>query len=174
VSYHIRKGKVMKHKKIQKRFLLYIDGDLPEAEKLLIDQHLNECSICKKHFEGLANIWNEERTLEQPLPSPALWYKLKNTLEKEIEKPNPLRALVGNARLLINTAMTVGVVVVAIFIGSRLGSLLSPQNTSQSVTYAQSENNRDDFGMSYFDAVPPNSITKDIFLSASNDKGLQK
>ena len=37
----------MEHKKIQKRFLLYIDGDLPEVEEVLIEQHLNECSSCK-------------------------------------------------------------------------------------------------------------------------------
>lgn len=171
----------MKHKKIQKRFLLYIDGDLNVAEKLIIDHHLNECSSCKKHFEELANIWNEERTLEQPLPSPALWYKLKNRMDKEAEKPIPLRVIVGKAKLLLNTAITVVVVVFAIFIGSRFGSLLNPQKTGENITYAQSENNRDEFGMSYFDAVPPGSLAKDVFIpegwipiTSANDGGLQK
>jgi len=164
----------MKHKKIQKRFLLYIDGDLNVAEKLIIDQHLNECVTCNKQYEVITKIWKEERKLEQPLPSPALWYDLKNRMEKEAEKSNPLRAIVGNTKLLFNSVITVGVVVFAIFIGSKFGSLLSPQNIGQSVTYSQSENNRDEFGMSYFDAVPPGSLAKDVFINTANDGGLQK
>lgn len=164
----------MKHKKIQKRFLLYIDGDLNAAEKLIIDQHLNECVGCKKHFEELAEIWNEERKFEKPLPSPALWYDLKNRMEKEAEKSIPFSAKVGNAKLLFNSVISIGVVVFAIFIGSRFGSLLNPQNVGQNVTYAQSENSRDEFGMSYFDAAPPNSLAKDIFITSANNEGLQK
>ena len=164
----------MKHKKIQKKFLLYIDGDLPESEKILIEQHLNECVTCNKQYEVITKIWKEERKLEQPLPSPALWYDLKNRMEKEAEKSIPLRAKVGNTKLLFNSVITVGVVVFAIFIGSRFGGLLSPQTTSRNVTYAQSKNIRDEFGMSYFDAVPPNSIAKDIFITGLDKGGLQK
>ncbi|MCX6173970.1 MAG: zf-HC2 domain-containing protein [Ignavibacteriales bacterium] len=162
----------MKHKKIQKRFLLYIDGDLTETEKLLIEQHLTECSSCKKHFEELANIWNEEIKLEQPLPSPALWYALKNRMEEKTR--NPGRVSITNAKLLLNTAFTVAVVVLAILTGSWFGSRLNPRTGVKNNSYVKTENIRDDFGMSYFDVVSPNSITKDIFLSASNDKGLQK
>jgi len=162
----------MKHKKIQKRFLLYIDGDLPETEKLLIEQHLIECYSCKNHFDGLANIWNEERRLEQPIPSPALWYNLKNRMEEKTG--NPIRAAITNAKFLLNTAFTVGVVVFAILTGSWFGTKLNPQTGSNNNSLALMENTRDEFGMSYFDVVPPNSITKDLGLSASNDKGLQK
>lgn len=163
----------MKHKKIQKKFLLYIDGDLSESEKLLIDQHLDECADCKRHFEELANIWNEERTLEQPLPSPSLWYDLKDRIEKENLKKAPASATISNFKLMLNTAITVVVVVFAVFVGSKFGSALSPQNT-QSDTYAYSENIQDEFGMSYFDAVPPNSIAKDLLVIPTTDKGLQK
>lgn len=162
----------MRHKKIQKRFLLYIDGDLPEAEKQLIKQHLIECSSCKNHFDGLANIWNEEGKLEQPLPPPALWYALKNRMEEKTG--NPIRAAITNAKFLLNTAFTVGVVVFAILTGSWFGSKLNPQTGSNNNSFALMENTRDEFGMSYFDVVSPNSITKDLFLSVSNDKGLQK
>lgn len=163
----------MKHKKIQKKFLLYIDGDLSEDENLLIDQHLNECRSCKRHFEELANIWNKERTLEQPLPSQALWYDLKDRMEKESLKKIPAAAMISNVKLLLNTAITVAVVVLAVFVGSRFGSALSPQNT-QGDTYVYSENSIDEFGMRYFDAVPPNSIAKDLFVTPTTGKGLQK
>lgn len=162
----------MKHKGIRRRFLLYIDGDLSETEKVLIERHLNECTGCKKHFEELANIWNEERKLEQLLPSPALWYSLKNRIEEGAR--NPSRAKINNAKLLFNTAFSVFVVVFAILTGSWFGSILNPQTRTRENLYTQTANIRDDFGMSYFDVVPPNSITKDIFLSVSNDKGLQK
>ena len=162
----------MKHKGIRRRFLLYIDGDLSETEKVLIERHLNECTGCKKHFEELANIWNEERKLEQLLPSPALWYSLKNRIEEGAR--NPSRIKINNAKLLFNTAFSVVVVVFAILTGSWFGSILNPQTGTRKNLYTQTANIRDDFGMSYFDVVPPNSITKDIFLSVSNDKGLQK
>lgn len=163
----------MKHKKVQKKFLLYIDGDLFEAERLLIERHLNECSECKEHFDELAKIWNEERTLEQPLPSQALWYDLKDRMEKESLKKVPAATKISNVKLLLNTAITVAVVVFAVFVGSRFGSALSLQNT-QSDTYVYSENIQDEFGMSYFDAGPPNSIAKDLFVIPTTDKGLQK
>lgn len=163
----------MKHKKNQKKFLLYIDGDLSEVEKLLIDQHFDECADCKRYFEELANIWNKERILESPLPSPALWYDLKDRMEKESLKKVPAAAKINNVKLLLNTAITVVVVVFAVFVGSRFGSALSRQNI-QSETYVYSENIKDEFGMSYFDAVPPNSIAKDLFVIPTTDKGLQK
>lgn len=164
----------MKHKNIQKKFLLYIDGDLSIAEKLLIDRHLKECVGCKKHFEKLANIWKEERKLEQPLPSSLLWYDLKNRMEKETGKSMPFRVVLGNPKLLLNSAITVGVVVFAIFIGSRFGNILSPQYDAGNALYAKIENVRDEFGMSYFDAVPPGSLAKDIILTSANDGGFKK
>ena len=52
--------------------------------------------------------------------------------------------------------------------------LLSKQSNTQSETYVYSENIQDEFGMSYFDAVPPNSIAKDLLVIPTTDKGLQK
>lgn len=164
----------MKHKKIQKRFHLYIDGNLPEADKVLIEQHLNECDSCKKHFEVLAELWNEERKLAQPLPSPALWYNLKNRMEGKTKKPILIREMIGNAKLLLNTAFTVVAVVFAIIIGSRFGSTLISKNGVQNNFYTQAEDIRDDFGLSYFDVVPPNSVAKDILFMTINDKGIRK
>lgn len=155
----------MKHQKIQKKFLLYFDGDLSEVEKILIDQHLEKCTDCKRHFEELVKIWNEEKTLGKPLPSQALWYDLKDRMEKVQVSTN-----VGNVKLLFNTAISFFVIVFAVFIGSRFGSALS----TQSETYVYSENIQDEFGMSYFDAVPPNTIGKDIFISPANNKGMKK
>lgn len=164
----------MKHKKFQEKFLLYVDGDLSEAGKLLIDQHLDACVDCKRHFEELANIWNEERILESPLPSQVLWYDLKNRMEKESLKKAPIPIMISNAKMLLNTAFTVVVIVFAVFIGSKLGSELTPKGNAKNGTYAYSENIKDEFGMSYFDAVPPNSIAKDLLVISTTDKGLQK
>lgn len=164
----------MKHKKIQKKFLLYIDGDLSEAEKLLIDQHLDECGDCKRHFEDLANIWNEERILESPLPSQALWYDLKDRIEKERLKKAPITIMISNAKMLLNTAFTVVVIVFAVFVGSKLGSELTSKGSTESGAYAYSKNIKDEFGMSYFDSVPPNSLAKDIFIPPANNEGMKK
>lgn len=164
----------MKHKNIQKKFLLYIDGDLSEVEKIFIDQHLDECADCKRHFEELAKIWNKERTLEQPLPSQALWYDLKDRMEKESLKKVSAATTISNVKLLLNTAITVVVVVFAVFVGSKFGTALNIQGSSQSKTHAYSENSIDEFGMSYFDTVPPNSIAKDLFVTPTSGKGLQK
>ena len=163
----------MKHNKIQKKFLLYIDGYLSEAEKLLIDQHLNECGDCKRHFEELTNIWNEERILESPMPSQALWYDLKDRIEKERLKKAPIKIMISNAKILLNTAFTIVVIVFAVFVGSKLGSELTPKGSTESGTFAYSKNIKDEFGMSYFDAVPPNSLAKDIFIPPSNNVGMK-
>jgi predicted anti-sigma-YlaC factor YlaD len=164
----------MKHNKIQKKFLLYNDGYLSEAEKLLIEQHLDVCGDCKRYFEELANIWNEERKLESPLPSQALWYDLKDRIEKERFKKAPITIMVSNAKILLNTAFTMFVIVFAVFVGSKLGSELTPKGSTESGTYDYSENIKDEFGMSYFDAVPPNSLAKDIFIPPANNEGMRK
>jgi predicted anti-sigma-YlaC factor YlaD len=160
----------MNHNKIQKKFLLYFDGDLSASDKSAIDQHLNECAHCKKLFREVSEIWGQESNFEQPIPSPKLWYELKNRLEKETVRPLFINKLV-DAKLLFESAIKIGMIAVSIFIGSRFGYIISLQSFTSINSVAQIENISDDFGLSYFEAVPPGSLAKEILVTGNLGRG---
>lgn len=160
----------MNHKKIQKQFLLYNDGDLSPKEKSLFDQHISECADCRTLFHEVSEIWRLESNIEKLVPSPTLWYKLKNRIEKTEAQPFVISKLV-NAKLFVSSALKFGVVALSIFIGARFGYLISPQSSTSNNSHAQIENIRDEFGLSYFNPVPPGSLAKDILITEIDQRG---
>jgi len=155
----------MKHKKIRKKFILYLDGDLPETERNKIEQHLSGCESCKNALKAIDELWNNEKMYEASPPE-SLWYKLNYKLEeKRIKKTAGLDV---NKKLIFNIAATVTLIVISVFTGSRLGVSLNPSVNNENIVYHQSGEVRDDFGINYFDVLPPNSIAEEVFLTASN------
>ncbi|MBI4650064.1 zf-HC2 domain-containing protein [Candidatus Desantisbacteria bacterium] len=77
----------MNHKNIQKKFLFYIDGNLPASEMNMVKEHISLCPLCSKHLDEISEIWKQEKILEEREPSPYIWKKLeKNIREYENNK----------------------------------------------------------------------------------------
>lgn len=155
----------MKHKKIHKKFILYLDGDLHETERRKIEKHMLGCAECRNTLKAVSELWKNEEKI-QILPPESLWHELKKKIEENrVEKASGLSV---NKNLIINTAAAIAIVVISVFTGSRLGVELNPSLEKESGIYFQNGSVRDDFGINYFDVLPPNSIAEDVFIFASN------
>ncbi len=155
----------MKHKKIRRKFILYLDGDLPETEKGKIEKHLSVCESCRNALKVIKELWDGEEKF-QVLPPESLWYKLKDRLEeKRIDRILGLRL---NKKKILKTAAAMVIVIISVLTGSRLGNALNPSFENENNIFLKNNITRDDFGINYFDILPPNSIAEDVFIFASN------
>lgn len=148
----------MNHYKIEKQLLLYIDGTLPEEKKKIIAKHLKECSDCNRTYEMLAQAWNNENKIGES-PEPDLWFRLKDRIEKN--KRNSVGDKIGGVKIFFRTSLTVAVVVVAVIAGSWIGRSLNGQNN----ILTEMATVREEFGLNYFDLIPPNNLAEGVLLT---------
>lgn len=165
LSNSIRKGDNMKHNKIRRKFILYLDGELPETEKRKIDKHLSICASCRDALNAVMELWKSEES-SQVLPPESLWYELKE--RREGKRTDRILGLRLNKKMILNTAAMIIVVIFSILSGSRLGTALNPSFENENKITLKNTITRDDFGINYFDILPPNSIAEDVFIFASN------
>ena len=72
----------MKGKKIQKKILLYLDGDLLVKERIKMEEHFKSCSLCRKRLEVLSKVWKLERTAGRKELPPYLWTRLEERIKQ--------------------------------------------------------------------------------------------
>ncbi|MBI4417656.1 MAG: zf-HC2 domain-containing protein [Ignavibacteriales bacterium] len=59
----------------------YIDGSLPESDRLNIEQHLDECTECRNEFRRLQNLVNQASRLPRSIePGRDLWPGIRSRL----------------------------------------------------------------------------------------------
>ncbi len=159
----------MNHKKIQKQLLLYIDGDLPKEKNIFIADHLKICSECANSFELLKHEWTKAKILKEA-PSPDLWFRLENRIEKS--KTNSFIFNIDSIKIFFRAAITVTTVVVAVLSGSWLGRSLDGRRAANDNEIIVNENNtlREEFGMRYFEIIPPNNLADGILSIGSKSE----
>lgn len=156
----------MIHKTIQKKLILYLDGNLSERETAIVKEHLSQCRLCEKEIQALSAIWKNDSALEKITPSDYLWTKLEAQLNKLNEdSPYPLiEKLIPVARLSIMAAL----VVVAIFVGSYIGNV-SNDVKKYDLKSTPGEYFWNTYNLDSFEPIPTESIGK-AFTLASNDE----
>lgn len=112
----------MNHQEIQSRLDDYIDGALPEAERLDIEQHLESCSECRQVVEETRALLTEARTFQHEVkPSRDLWPEIASRLSgrevlsiKNRKKTSPRfwahQRLLAAAAVLVVAVITLSVV----------------------------------------------------------------
>jgi len=164
----------VKHEKYQKKFLRHYDGDLTAKERSQIDQHLVECKNCRELYSGIVKIWKADKSASLMKPPQALWFDLKEKVEKIGMKDQSVPSKQSNIRLIFNSAVMLVAFGFAILVGSRFGIAISGQQMNKSEYLFTPKNNADEFGMSFFDLIPPNSVAKNLLMTPSTKKELQK
>lgn len=78
----------MEHKKIKELISSFFDGELDNKEKKLAEEHLQECSECRKEFEGMKEFEEVMGKMEFKKPSKEVWEiywaSVYNRLERRI------------------------------------------------------------------------------------------
>lgn len=152
-----------KHKKIQRKLLLYLENELGEKERELVRDHLRNCSYCSRVLEVYRQLWKTASQREEVQPPPYLWEKIRNCLD-EIERSSLfffrveqfLRHYAYSAFLavLISIAITAG-----FFIGSP-SSPPRPTSFESAASIRQTSSPAEEFKLDWFDIIPPGSVAE--------------
>lgn len=156
----------MRHKSIQNKLLLYIDGDLSENEHRTVDRHLNRCAGCRKRLEVLSKIWTQSRVPIETTPSPYLYTRIQARIEEYNRKKPVVRFAEGMLeRLVYPSFATIGIAITF-----WLGVLLIP---APEYAAGQPADIKQEFGLEHFDVVPPGSIGDAVLFTLNDNNNEQ-
>lgn len=155
----------MKHKSIRKKLLRYLDGDLSIKEKAKVRHHLESCRACRDALKMLESMWVAERTIERKTAPPFLWTRIAARLQSE-RRREFLERIEKITQLTLRPALTLAVLFLIIFSGIQLGNLMTG-NTGKASALS-TEKVTDNFGMSYFEILPPGSLDASSFTLTEN------
>jgi predicted anti-sigma-YlaC factor YlaD len=145
----------MRHKTIQIKLLRFLDDDLAEREKAIVQRHLEGCRTCRDALKTVESMWVLERPMERETAPPFLWTRISARLQIEAE-PAFFKAFEKPLRLALPPVVTTVVLLFIFFSGIKLGNLIT--GSTGDVTEISTERVTDNFGMSYFEILPPGSI----------------
>ena len=76
------------HRHLQDRLDHYLDGDLPEDERLLVEEHLGRCDECLEEVEALRSIREGALALPREIAPPAdLWPAIAARIQASADAP---------------------------------------------------------------------------------------
>lgn len=145
----------MKHKIIQKKLLRYLDNDLSEREKAKVRSHLENCRSCREALKVVESIWIPEQPIDRKTAPPFLWTGISTRLRSE-EEQGVLGEIKKPGQAAFRPLIMVAVLVLIFFSGIKLGNLIT--GSSRVGTDISTERITDNFGMVYFEILPPGSI----------------
>jgi len=164
----------MKHKKIEKKFLLYLDGELFKREMATVQEHLEHCSSCKENLHLLSEIWKAEAIGKRENPSPFLWTRLEVRIKEYECNQNLFTDFFEQLVRLARPALALSMLVGGILLGVYLGNIPVSRN-AQGADVQSSAQNRDRFFNSiYLDSfrdLPPESVGGVYVTLASQKNG---
>lgn len=145
----------MKHKTVQKKLLLYLDDNLPKNERRRISNHLANCQVCQSALQQYQKIWQTDKPIKRITAPPFLWTRISTQLERAQQK-NVFNTFYNSFFPVIRPVVIVLGIFLSIFGGIRLGNMiiLSQPERTEIVTETQ-----DNFGMNYFEILPPGTIS---------------
>ena len=163
---------MMKCKKVRKKLLIFIDGELSEKHRIEIQNHLNGCPDCLKQVNVLSKIWDIAGELERTEPSPYLWNKLSLRIAEYESSHNLFSALFETIARYSVSATAVMTFLIGIFIGIYLGSFPNfqkPKASSLNSDVTAKEKFVKSLHIDSFDDLPPESIGG-IYITLASEK----
>jgi predicted anti-sigma-YlaC factor YlaD len=157
----------MDHKAIQKKLLRYLDDELSEQEKVKVQRHLERCETCREALQTIELMWATERPIERKTAPPFLWTRIAARLQSQTEL-EIFKGLGNPVRWVLRPVMTVVVLLFIFFSGIQLGNLMTG-NTGKASALS-TEKVTDNFGMNYFEILPPGSIDANILALTESER----
>ena len=157
----------MKHRPIRKKILRYLDDDLSVREKQKVRHHLENCQVCRDALKMLESMWVVDRPIERQTAPPFLWTRIAARLQSQTEQ-KPFKGLKNPVRWVLRPVMTVGVLIIIIFSGVKLGNLTI--ESSRDGTEISTKRITDNFGSSCFEILPPGFIDAHVFALTESER----
>jgi len=153
----------MKCKKIRRKLVAYLDGELDEKQKLLVKRHLLECTECEKEADLLSKTSYFLKNLQRLMPSEDfeanLWKKIYFVEKKEV-RPYLLRRVA----YIILPAAVAAALIIGVFRGNLVERITSSQNVNLEEEFLTS------VGLDSFQDFPPGSLPQVYFSLTSTGK----
>ena len=111
----------MKHENTQQNLILYLEGELPEAERTIVRTHLEQCPHCRQYLETLSSVW--QQTPARETPPPFLWTRVEARIQAA-EHPLSIREVtVQWFGMMVRPAGMVLTIIIGTMIGSYIGNI---------------------------------------------------
>jgi len=153
----------MKCKKIRRKLVAYLDGELNEKQRLLIERHLSECIECRKEINLLSETFyllkNERHIAPSENFETNLW-RIIYSAKKEKVTPYFLRRM---TYIVLPAA-----VATALIIGVFRENLKERFIPSQRISVSMEEEFLSSMGLDNFQDFPPGSLPHTYFSLTSN------
>jgi len=76
----------MDHKKIKELISSYFDSELDEEQKKLVNEHIRQCSECRKEFEEMGKFEEVMGKMELKQPSKEVWKVYWSSVYNRLER----------------------------------------------------------------------------------------
>jgi predicted anti-sigma-YlaC factor YlaD len=148
----------MKCKRIRRKLVAYLDGELRRKQKLLIKQHLTKCRECKKEADLLNKSFYLLKDQQRLKPSQGfetnLWEKIYSSEEKQLLP----QAIFGRLAHLILPAAVAAALIIGVVVGSSVEKIIPSQTVKLEERYLTS------IGFDSFQDLSPGSLPE-IYLN---------
>ncbi len=162
----------MKHKRIHKKLVLFLDSELPDQEMDEIRQHLEQCSLCSKHLGKIDNVWIDETRAMRLEPPTYMWTQVDTRIQEYERNQHIFASFFDQGVGLVRPVVTLLVAAMGILIGIYLGNIPTASNNQSAVT--QSSGQERFYNSIYLDSfrdLPPESIGGVYVTLASKENG---
>jgi len=156
----------MECSRIKKKLSAYLDGEMPEQERKIISEHLQQCDECRAELSALSAVGDALNTIEGMEVPPYFMTRLRQNIGEQAELVPFLQRIKG----LVVTAATAVAVVASLFIGNQAGKTIY-QSIAQTPEPVLAETS-DILGLGTFIEFPDGSLS-DIYneLIAGGNSG---
>lgn len=164
----------MKHKQIEEKLILYLDGVLSGREMSTFQEHLEHCSNCRKKLDLLAGVWRAEAAVKRENPSPFLWTRLEARIDQYERNKNLFTDFFEQLVRLARPAVTLSMLVGGILLGVYLGNIPVSRNTQRADLKSSAQERERFFNSIYLDSFqdfPRESVGGVYVTLASNKNG---
>ena len=151
---------------MRKKSLRYLDNDLPEREMQSVRAHLESCQTCLDVLKNIELLWRDEQPVKRVAAPPFLWLRILARLKRDEEQGFFIR-FKASVLPLLRPAIIIGALVLVLIGGIEWGNMLLPASGDhREIAIAGTTGN---FGMSYFEILPPGSIDARILVLSESE-----
>lgn len=112
----------MNCKNIQKNLIPFMEQELPEEQRIQIEDHIKGCPACIHLLEEFSQLWGTMNQKERIQPSPYFWLKLNRRISGYEKERKPFLEWCEGMVRRTRSALAVTAVLVCIFLGYSLGN----------------------------------------------------
>lgn len=154
----------MKCSVVKKRLSAYMDGELVNEQRLVVETHLRECETCQRELQALMEAWD----LVGTLPEPELDFYFYKRLEARMAPGGEKRKSVWVDRVLIPASA-----VAAVILGIVVGSIVGRNGEWWAGELTVEEEMVGSLYLDSFDAFPNSSLGEAYFGLASQEGDME-